>query len=109
MSGRQVEQHGHKTRYGLVTRLNAHWNGRLSGDQFCVYVANRLVIPDLRSDELEMFRSGEITLDMLTRHYIRERFEFQHSVVNSSANAHLLERHCREGVVFDQVPLLNPL
>ena len=109
MSGRQVEQHGHKTKYGLVTRLDAHWNGRLSGDQFCVYVANRLVIPDLLNDQLSMFRSGELTLDTLTRRYIRARFEFQHTVVGASANAHLLEKHCRRGDVFGQKPLLNPL
>ena len=30
---------------GLVKRLNAHKNGRLSGDQFCVYIANRCIAP----------------------------------------------------------------
>jgi hypothetical protein len=33
--------------YGLWTRLDSHAGGRRSGDQFCVYVADRLVLPSL--------------------------------------------------------------
>lgn len=29
---------------GLYSRLSSHWAGRRSGDQFCVYVADRLVL-----------------------------------------------------------------
>ena len=47
MSGRQIEKKLGKKKYGLVTRLDSHAKGRLSGDQFNVYVANRLVIPGL--------------------------------------------------------------
>ena len=36
-----------RVKLGLVTRLASHASGRLSGDQFCVYVANRLVIRSL--------------------------------------------------------------
>ena len=44
MSGRKISkaQTAGKTRYGLTTRLASHASGRLSGDQFCVYVANRI-------------------------------------------------------------------
>jgi hypothetical protein len=47
MSGREFEKavEGAKPKYGLVTRLASHASGRFSGDQFCVYVANRLVVP----------------------------------------------------------------
>jgi hypothetical protein len=109
MSGRQLEHNVHKTRYGLVTRLESHWSGRLSGDQFCVYVANRLVIPDLLVDQLSAFRDGRVTLDVLTRTYIRERVDFQHVVVASSAEAHELEMRGRSGALFGCVPQLNPL
>ena len=67
MSGRQIEKNLHKSRYGLYNRLQAHASGRLSGDQFCVYVANRLVIPNLTQEQLGQFRDGDINLDMLTR------------------------------------------
>ena len=42
MSGRGIEKAvaDDKKKYGLVTRLNSHASGRLSGDQFCVYVAD---------------------------------------------------------------------
>jgi hypothetical protein len=34
---------------GLYTRLHSHASGRRSGDQFCVYVADRLLLPGLLS------------------------------------------------------------
>jgi len=52
MSGRQIEKNRHKRKYGLITRLDSHAKGRLSGDQFNVYVANRLVIPSLNHGQL---------------------------------------------------------
>ena len=36
-----------RVKLGLVTRIASHASGRLSGNQFCVYVANGLVIPSL--------------------------------------------------------------
>jgi hypothetical protein len=51
ISGLEVQRHkfsNSKKKYGLVTRLASHASGRLSGDQFCVYVANSLAIPDLK-------------------------------------------------------------
>jgi hypothetical protein len=108
MSGREVEKAGDKERYGLVTRLHSHASGRLSGDQFCVYVANRLVIPTLDPEQLPRFASGEINLDRLTKAYIHERFEYQYAVVGSSSEAFALEKQCREGVVFGMRPILNP-
>jgi hypothetical protein len=45
MSGREIDTKAQASpkKYGLVTRLNSHASGRLSGDQFCVYVANLLI------------------------------------------------------------------
>lgn len=97
-----------KQRYGLVTRLHSHANGRFSGDQFCVYVANRLVIPTLRAEQLALFATGELNLDRLTKAYIRERLAYRYAVVESSGEAYSLERQCREGLVFGAKPLLNP-
>jgi hypothetical protein len=108
MSGRDIEKNKHKKRYGLYTRLHAHATGRLSGDQFCVYVANRLVIPSIRPEQLQLFHSGKLTLDKLTKQYIHERFEYQFCVVDSSREAFDLENACRSGVIFSTTPLLNP-
>ena len=72
MSGREIDSKGKAAtkKYGLVTRLNSHASGRLSGDQFCVYVANRFVIPSLKAEELPLFASGSLTLDSRTRTFI---------------------------------------
>ena len=110
MSGREFEkaQSEQKRRYGLVTRLASHASGRLSGNQFCVYVANRLVIPSLELHQLTAFASGEHTLDQLTKAYIHDRFEYQFVVVDSSRQAYDLEQQVRDGKIFGIKPMLNP-
>ena len=110
MSGRGFEKAlGTKPKLGLATRLASHASGRLSGDQFCVYVANRLVIPTLRSEQLAQFADGLLTLDTLTRQYIHERLEYQFACVETSADAFALERQARSGSVLGVKPFLNPL
>jgi hypothetical protein len=108
MSGRELEKSSARDRYGLVTRLHSHASGRLSGDQFCVYVANRLVIPTLRPDQLAEFATGALNLDRLTKAFIHERLEYQYALVGASSEAYALEKQCREGAVFGAKPLLNP-
>lgn len=113
MSGREIEkmQLG-KRKYGLFTRLESHASGRLSGNQFCVYVANRLILPmvlsSFKPEELRKFSTGENTLDRLTREYIHRHFEYQFAVVNTSKQAYELEIGARSGIVFGLKPLLNP-
>ena len=93
---------------GLRTRLHSHAGGRLSGDQFCVYVANRFVLPALTTEELPHFGSGRHTLDAFTRRLIHADFDYQFQVVASSAEAMALERQCRRGEIFGAKPFLNP-
>lgn len=111
MSGRSFDPAiaATKSRHGLVTRLNSHASGRLSGDQFCVYVANRMVIPQLNNSQLASFATGELTLDQLTKRYIRERLSFQFTTTSTSEEAYALEAACRNGSVFGSTPFLNPL
>lgn len=111
MSGRQIEKarNDGKRKFGLVTRLASHASGRLSGDQFCVYVANRLVLPSLPPEVLPKFGTGEVNLDALTRRFIHERLDVQVAMVESSSAAYSLERDCRTGRQFGVKPSLNPL
>lgn len=111
MSGREIEKakENNKKKYGLVTRLNSHAQGRLSGDQFCVYVANRLVIPTLSVNDLSKFSTGEYKLDHMTKSYIHKNFKYQYVIVGSSAEAYKVENIARSGEMFNQKPLLNPL
>ena len=108
MSGREIEKNIHKPKFGLITRLNSHASGRLSGDQFCVYVANRLVIPNLKQEDLQRFACGEQTLDKLTKKFIHDHLEYQYTVVDSSAETYALEALARSGELVNQKPLLNP-
>lgn len=110
MSGREIEKatKAGKKKYGLITRLASHAGGRLSGDQFCVYVANRIVIPELKQSQLVKFKDGEITLDQMTKKFIRTHLEYQYLIVDKSQDAYDLEMHCRKGSVFGSKPLLNP-
>lgn len=111
MSGRQIEQaiaQG-KKKYGLITRLSSHASGRLSGDQFCVYVANRLVVPELKQEELKKFATGELKLDELTKAFIHDHLDYQYVLVESSSEAYSVEDRARKGEIFGRKPLLNPL
>jgi len=111
MAGREFEKSvtAGKVKIGLVNRLGSHANGRLSGNQFCVYVANRFVIPSLQLAQLPLFASGELNLDRLTKKYIHERFEYQFAVAKTAADAFQIERDCRNGTTFGVKPMLNPL
>ena len=111
MSGREIEKavRADKKKYGLITRLNSHASGRLSGDQFCVYVANRLVVPKLTPSDLSKFATGEYRLDYMTKSYIHDNFEYQYIIVDSSSEAYSIEDNARTGEVFNQKPLLNPI
>src|SRR4051794_8331271 len=61
MSGRGMEKRSSTgKRFGLYTRLASHASGRLSGDQFNVYVANRYVLPELNAADLPLFATSEL-------------------------------------------------
>ena len=55
---------------GIYTRLQSHASGRRSGDQFCVYVADRLVLPALSQDDITAIASGRHQMDAFVRRYI---------------------------------------
>lgn len=108
MSGREISRRKGSTKpYGLVTRLGSHASGRLSGDQFCVYVANRIVIPELHHEELERFRDGSLTLDMLVKEFIRERLLYRYVLVEDEKEAMGLEEYIRMNGLGGEKALLN--
>src|SRR5689334_11504760 len=52
--------------YGIYTRLHSHASGRRSGDQFCVYVADRLVLPTLSAEDMERNSAACLVLPSIT-------------------------------------------
>jgi len=61
---------------GLPKRLSSHATGRRSGDQFCVYVRDRFIVPSLSREQQGEVADGQLSLDALTRQLIRDRYEF---------------------------------
>ena len=94
---------------GLRDRLNSHASGRRSGDQFCVYVCDRLVLPTLRSHQITEIGKGALSLDGLVKQYIHERLAYRYVQTPDGAAARSLERDIQRGALEVGKPRLNPL
>jgi hypothetical protein len=116
MSGRattaedlEVSDGGRVVAKGLWTRLNAHASGRRSGDQFCVYVCDRFVVPELTSSQQQQLAGGTLSLDSLVRAFVRDRLAYRFVVTADGTEAATLERDVRRGALSAERPYLNPL
>ena len=94
---------------GLVTRLASHASGRRSGDQFCVYVCDRFVVPDLTAGDLTALRDGARFLDGRTRAFVRDRLAYRFTLTPDGASALAVEAAVRRGELVGGGPLINPL
>ena len=91
------------------SRIVQHSSGRRSGDQFCVYVHDFYVIPDL-------IVSGKYTpdkglLDRMTKEYIHSHLHYRYMVFQSDDSSRIvrdLETTIQRGVVGIGKPFLNP-
>jgi hypothetical protein len=94
---------------GVFGRLASHASGRRSGDQFCVYVCDPFVVPQLSGDDLTALANGQRFLDVRTREFIREQLGYRVVVTSSGAQARALEaRVRREGLPRSGRPEINP-
>jgi hypothetical protein len=99
---------------GLADRLQSHASGRRSGDQFCVYVSDRLVIQGLSREQLHAIAEARLSLDAVVKSYIHENLAFRVHVMRGDSEADLrtataLERHFRAGATPLGFPLLNAM
>jgi hypothetical protein len=110
MSGRSIKPGMEipNRRHGIVTRLHSHASGRRSGDQFCVYVADRFVLSTLSSEDIEGIASGRHTLDAHVRRYIHRHLGYRFLICADGAEALAIERQIRRGDWPRGKPLLNP-
>ena len=95
-------------RFGLYTRLASHASGRRSGDQFCVYVADQLVLPRLSADQIDAISRRELRFDNLVKEYIHSNLEFEFVETWDGEIARDAEDDARSGAL-GQKPLLNPM
>lgn len=94
---------------GLRSRLASHASGRRSGDQFCIYVFDRLVLPALSRQQIEDAARGQLSLDGLTRQLIRQSFSYRFTLVRDAVTARAVEKQIQREGLANQPPLLNPL
>ena len=94
--------------HGLYTRLHSHWGGRRSGDQFCVYVADRLVLPTLSQQDIAAIASGRHQMDAFVRRYIHENLSYRFVMLSDGAAAYAIEAAIKNGEWEHGRPLLNP-
>ena len=95
---------------GLWGRLRSHASGRRSGDQFCIYICDRYVLPRLSLEDIRAVGEGRLSLDTLTRDYIREHLGYRYLQTESGLEARSVERLVRGGQLPSRrKPMLNPL
>ena len=110
MSGRQYTpgQQSSQSSKGPWGRLARHASGRRSGDQFCLYICDRLVLSTLHNRIAEI-AGGELSLDAATRDYVRTNLGFRWMALPDGRAAYDLERWLQRGEADCGRPLLNPL
>jgi hypothetical protein len=96
------------TPQGIYTRLQSHASGRRSGDQFCVYVADRLVLPALSQDDITAIASGRHQMDAFVRRYIHENLCYRYVMLTTGAAAYAVETAIKSGEWQHGRPFLNP-
>lgn len=94
---------------GLRSRLASHASGRRSGDQFCIYVFDRLVLPTLSLQQIQNAARGQLSLDGLTRQLIRQSLCHRSTLVGDAIAARAVEREIQREGLASRPPQLNPL
>jgi hypothetical protein len=108
MSGRGLRVDADDSRRrGLWTRLNSHASGRRSGDQFRVYVCDRLIVPTLTRSQQQELAVGDLSLDTVTRDFIRANLAYRFVTTPDSEAAFALERSVQRGALEAGKPILN--
>lgn len=111
MSGRGItsETTRRNAPHGIYTRLKSHASGRRSGDQFCVYIADRFVLPILTKDQIDDISAGRHQMDAFVRRYIHENLSYRFQMLPDGETAYATEAMIKSGAWGHGRPLLNPV
>ena len=94
---------------GVFGRLSSHASGRRSGGQFCIYICDRFVVPELNADDTAALRRGERLLDARTKAFVHDHLTYRVVVTSSGAEAREVEAQVRrDGLEHAERPLINP-
>ena len=110
ISGRDLHKKSKSKVRGLKQRLRAHWKGGLGGDQFAVYVFERIIAPQVTREQLDAMGEGNLTLIELNQDYIRTKLSYRFLVVDEYSEAKKIEDALKSGK-YDPPgkPFLNPM
>jgi hypothetical protein len=81
---------------GPFGRLESHASGRRSGNQSCIYVCDRFVLSRVHNRIAEI-AEGTLSLDRLTREFIRAELGFRFVSVEDATAARELEQTLQRG------------
>ena len=101
LSGKSVTERNPRS------RIIQHSQGRRSGDQFCIYIQDFFVIPQLIGKD---YTPKKGYIDMLTKEFIQKRLSYRYLVVQSDDSDKIvrrLERELQNNVHGFGVPKLN--
>jgi len=90
------------------SRMIQHTSGRRGGDQFCIYIQDFYVIPEIIN---KPYQPQKGYLDLLTKQFIQKRLSYRYIVIqtdDSDKVVRKLEREIQLGQHFKK-PMLNPL
>lgn len=114
MAGRKITSemvnnhyNNHKRPKGLYSRLKSHASGRRGGDQFCVYICDRLVLKELTADQIRQISLGMLSLDSLVKQYIHTYLGYRFVQIEE-VSVTQIEKAVRVGKLTAGKPLLNP-
>ncbi len=89
------------------SRIMQHCHGRRSGDQFCIYIQDFYVIPELIGSK---YTPKKGYLDLLTKQFIQSRLTYRYLVVQTEYSDQVvrqLERALQRDQYGYGVPILN--
>ena len=87
----------------------SHASGVRSGDQFCVYISDRLVINNLTDEQIKGTSEGTYSLDHQIRDFIRTELSYRYVLVPDDPTARALERYGLQIAKGQGADLLNTL
>jgi len=94
---------------GLWTRLNSHASGRRSGDQFCVYICDRFVLPALTPEELNQLARDSFDSTNRPAHTLAVGLSTASYLYLMRPMPSRLEREIQAGALVVGKPYLNPI
>ena len=92
---------------GLITRLESHWSGQRSGDQFCVYISDLFVLQNLSSQDIVLISKREKRIDDYVRDYIRNNLSFRYVLIKNVEDCFSLEKFIQIQGLNGKTPSIN--